>query len=289
MLSSLALALLALGIAGPLGAMELEPATLQAWDAYVRIADAHMQARLGGQRPFLWSDEAAGRRSLLRRGEILVAPVSGRGTQTVPSGLIHDWIGAVFIPHATVDEFLTVVNDYDRYREFYRPTVVDSKLLACTSQDHRYSMVLQRRVLFVNAAVEGQYQARDFAVDAARGYSITATTRMQEIVDYGQNGQHLLPPGHGDGFIWRLHSIVRYAERDGGLYLEVEAIALTRDIPAAFRWVVKPVVNRLSIDSLTTSLRETRDAVEARAGQPDRLVSCAGGSRNSALAAKPRL
>ena len=248
-----------------------------------------MQARLDGHRPFLWVDEVADRGSHLRRGEILVAPVSGRGTQTVPNGLIHDWIGAVFIPHTTVEGFLAVVNDYDRYNEFYRPAVADSKLLACTDQDHRYSMVLQRRVLFVNAAVEGQYQAHDFAVDARRGYSITATTRMQEIEDYGHTGQHLLPPGHGDGFIWRLHSIVRYQERDGGLYLEVEAIALTRDIPASLRWVVKPVVNRLSIDSLTTTLRETRDAVHSLARPPDRLVSCAGGSRNSAQAAKPKL
>jgi hypothetical protein len=288
-LSFRALAVLALGIAGPVSAMELESGTLQAWNNYIRIADSHMQARLDGQRPFLWADEVADRRFRLQRGEILVAPVSGRGTQAAPNGLIHDWVGAVFIPHATVETFLAVANDYNSYKEIYKPAVADSKLLACTDQDRRYSLVLQRRVLFVNAAVEGQYQVRNFAVDDRRGYSITATTRMQEIEDYGRSDARRLPPGHGDGFIWRLHSIVRYAERDGGLYLEVEAIALTRDIPASLRWVVKPVVNHLSIDSLTASLRETRDAVHSLGGHPGSLVSCAGGSRNSAQAAKPKL
>jgi len=265
-------------------AIELQPSTLQAWNDYVRTADSRMRERVDGPRPFLWADEAGDRRSRLRQGEILVVPVSGRGTHIVPNGLIHDWVGAIFIPNASVERFLAVAHDYDRYKDYYRPLVADSKVLACTDQDRSYSMVWQRRVLFVNAAIEGEYQAHDFAVDGQRGYSITTTTRMQEIEGYGHSDARLVPPGQGDGFIWRLHSIVRYEERDGGLYLEMEAIALTRDIPASLRWMVKPVVNRLSMDSLLTSLRETRDAVNRAAGLAGRLVSCAGVSRNSGKA-----
>lgn len=268
---SLAVAILA-GAPGLSSAVELQSGTMQAWDNYVRSADAAMRARASGQRPFLWADEAGDRRARLRRGEILVAPVSARGTYGVPDGLIHDWIGAVFIPNATVEGLVAVAHDYGRYKEFYKPAVVDSKLLACTGKDRRYSMTWQRKVLFVNAAIEGQYQVHDFVVDERRGYSITATTRMQEIEDYGQSDQHLLPPGQGSGFIWQLHSIVRYEERDGGVYLEMEAMALTRDIPASLRWVVKSVVNHLSMDSLMTSLRETRDAVGSLGGGPQRLA-----------------
>jgi hypothetical protein len=279
-----ALAILAAGAPILLIANELQPSTLQAWEGYIRTADAGMQARLNGRRPFLWADEVADRAARLRRGEILVVPVSGRGTQNAPNGLIHDWIGAIFIPNATVEGFLAVVHDYDRYKEFYKPVVAASKTLACTEKDHRYSMVWQRQVLFVNAAIEGQYEAHDFAVDERRGYSVTATTRMQEIEDYGHSGERRLPPDQGDGFMWRLHSIVRYEQRDGGLYLEMEAIALTRDIPFSLRWVVKPMVNHLSIDSLMASLRETREAVNSQAGRQVRLVSYASGSRGSAKA-----
>ena len=76
-------------------------------------------------------------------------------------------------------------------------------------------MTWQRRVLFVNAASEGQFQAHDFEVDARRGYNVEDTKQMQEIEGYGHSGEHLLPPGQGNGFIWRLHSIARSEELDG--------------------------------------------------------------------------
>jgi hypothetical protein len=253
--------LLAAGVPGLLNAIELRSNTLKAWEDYVRTADSGMQARLDGHHPFLWADEAPDRNSRLRGGEILVAPVNQRGIQSVADGLIHDWIGAAFIPNATIGSLLTVTHDYDRYKEIYKPVVAESQSLACSDTDQTFSMVWRRRVLFINAAMAGQYQSHDYAVDARHGYTIVSTTRMQEIEDAGQSGEHLLPPGQGSGFIWRMHSIVRYEERDGGVYLELRAIALTRDIPFSLRWLVSPVVNRLSIGSLTTSLSQTRDAV----------------------------
>jgi hypothetical protein len=85
-----ALAMLAVGLPRLSIAIELQPSTLQAWNDYVRTADSRMRERVDGPRPFLWADEAGDRRSRLRQGEILVVPVSGRGTHIVPNGLIHD-------------------------------------------------------------------------------------------------------------------------------------------------------------------------------------------------------
>jgi hypothetical protein len=282
----LGLALLAMGIPGALAAMELQRSTLNAWDAYIQNADGRMQARLDGQRPFLWVEEGTGRsgdlRARLRRGEVIVAPLVGRGTESVPNGLIHDWIGAVFIPNATLEGLFAVVHDYDRYKQIYKPVVADSKVLACTDVDQRFSMIWQHKILFIDAAMDAQYQAHDF-VDGRRGYNIATTTRVQEIQSYGQSGERLLPPDEGNGFIWRIHSIARYEERDGGVYLELEAIALTRDIPASLGWLVKPVVNHLSISSLTTTLGQTRDAVRSVAARPERIASCVDRGRNAGI------
>jgi hypothetical protein len=269
------LTLLVAGYPGLSSAIGLQPDTMKAWDDYIRNADSRMQSRLDGHQPFLWTDEAPDRGARLQRGEILVSPVAGRGTRSVAGGLIHDWLGAAFIPNATIEGLLAVVHDYGRYKEFYRPVVAESKVLACTEADQRFFMVWQHRVLFVNAAIEGQYQARDFAIDARRGYNIAGTTQVQEIESYGKDGEYLLPPGQGNGFIWKLHSIARYEERDGGVYLELEAFALTRDIPLSLRWLVSPVVNHLSMNSLTTSLRQTRDAVVSLPQSPERIASCA--------------
>jgi hypothetical protein len=247
----------------PLSIIELQVETLKAWEEYIRDADLRMQAGLDAQKSFLWTDESPDRIRRVRSGETAVAPVVGHGTRNVPNGLIHDWIGGVFIPRATIESLLAVTHDYNRYKDFYKPVVADSKLLDCTATDQKFSMVWQRKVLFVNAAIEGEYHAHDVRVDARRGYNVTDASQVREIENYGRAGERLLPPGMGNGFIWRLHSIARYQERDGGVYLELEAIALTRDIPASLRWLVTPVVNHLSMNSLTTTLRQTRDAVNS--------------------------
>jgi hypothetical protein len=103
-------------------------------------------------------------------------------------------------------------------------------------------------VLFVNAAMRGRYCAHDVVLDSQRGYSIVDTTTLQQIKNYGLPSEHLLPPDTGSGFIWRIYSIARYEQRDGGVYLEIEGIALNRDIPTSLRWLVNPVVNHLSVN-----------------------------------------
>ena len=268
------LVLLTVGLPG-VRAIQLQPPTLKAWDDYIRSADSKMQARLDGRQAFLWTDETPGRNLVLQRGKTLVAPASGNGIISVPGGLIHHWIGAVFIPRASVTSLRAVFRDYDRYKDYYKPVVADSKRLPCTGADERFSMTWAHRVLFVNAAIEAQYQAGDFAIDARRGYNIATTVQVREIEAYGQRDQRLLPPGQGNGFIWRMQGIARFEERDGGVYLELEAIALTRDIPGSLRWLVSPVVNHLSIDSLTTTLRQTRDAVRALPTNPEILAAAA--------------
>ena len=52
---------------------------------------------------------------------------------------------------------------------------------------------------------------------------------------------------------------------DGGVLIENESIALSRDIPASIRWLLNPIVNHLPRNSISTALRQTRDAVSAAA------------------------
>ncbi len=95
-------------------AADLRPGTLTAWNAYVKQADAHMQERAAGRQTFLWMDESPDRAARVRRGEVVLAPVVNHGTEGVSHGLVHDWIGAVFIPGATVDSLWSVVPMIDR-------------------------------------------------------------------------------------------------------------------------------------------------------------------------------
>jgi hypothetical protein len=52
------------------------------------------------------------------------------------------------------------------------------------------------------------------------------------------------------------------------VYVELEAIALSRDIPAAFRLFVTPIVRPVSRDSLATSLHQTKVAIDDSMAHP---------------------
>jgi hypothetical protein len=261
-------------IPGLLGAADLQADTLKAWDEYIQKADIRMAARLNSTQPFLWTDESDKRRRDVRRGEIAVVPVNDRGATSVPSGLIHDWIGAAFIPNSSIERVVGVLHQYDRFKDFYKPVVADSHFIGCNQKNPEFSMTFHRHVLFVNAAIEGRCQAQHHTVNARRGYSIADMKQLREIEEYGHPGEHALPVDTGHGFMWRLHDITRYEERDGGVYLEVEAIALTRDIPSSLRWLVAPIVKHLSADSLEIMLRQTRDAVSLAPPAVESVAIC---------------
>jgi hypothetical protein len=263
----------------PASASDLKPETITVWNEYVRSADSRMKDRLEGKTSFLWTDESADRRRRVSRGETPVSPAVSHGTQTVPNGLIHHWIGSVFISGAAIDSLSAVLQNYSAYKDVYKPVVVDSKRLSCTSTEARFRMLWQTKVLFITAAIEGEYQAHHVRVDSRRGYDISESIQVHEVENYGHAGQRLLPDGTGSGYIWRLHSIARYEQRDGGVDLELEAIALTRDIPASVRWLVNPIVNHLSVNSLITTLQQTRDAVNALPSNTDTSSICSEPNR----------
>lgn len=81
------------------------------------------------------------------------------------------------------------------------------------------------RVLFVTAGMDSQFAAQ---VDAKRWYIVADATRVREVENFGWPNERVLRPDRGKGYAWRLHTITRYEERNGGVYVEMEAIALSR-------------------------------------------------------------
>ena len=242
-------------------AASLEPATVAAWDEYVRLATLSNGQRASSESGFLWVDEVPGRSARVREGEIAVAPTGRHSPTRVPDGLIHDWMGAVFIPGANQEDVLRALRDYSRYKDWFQPAVADSKLIESNGKKDRFSMVLVNKSFFKDSALDMEYESCFTRLDERRGYSISRSTRVQEVKENGPNGKYLLPEGEGSGMVWRLMTITRYLERDGGVYIELQAIGLSRDIPASLRWMVEPIVKHVLRASLTTSLRQTANAV----------------------------
>jgi hypothetical protein len=268
---------------------ELREDTLRNWDKYVQANNLQIASR--PQERFLWVDEAPDRVQHVRAGEILVSAIGNQNPKPVPYGLIHDWIGAGFIPDASLENAISAVRDYGAYKEFYKPTVVDSKSLGTDGACDKYSMRVVNKEAVAETALDMDYVTCYFQIDERRWYSITHTTRVQEIRHYGKSSEQILPPNQGSGYIWRLYSVARFEERDGGVYVEVEAIVLSRDIPGAVRWIVNPIVRRVSRNSMLISLRQTQEAVrstEAAKGKA-KLPTAADGRSEATIASGVRV
>jgi hypothetical protein len=247
-------------------AANLKAETVAAWDEYIQSVNVTLQDRVRPGGSFLWTYDEPERIAKVHRGEIVVAPAPGPSPRKVPGGLIHHWIAAAFLPDVKLDDILEITEDYDRYKEFYRPSVIASKTVARGDSKDNFSMQVMNKGFFLKTMLDADYQSSNMRLTDRRFYSVSRSTRVQEIEDYGQPSQHRMPEGQGGGYIWKLFSIGRLAQRDGGVYIELEAIALSRDIPAALRFVVDPIVRSVSRNALLTSLAQTEEAVCGRSG-----------------------
>jgi hypothetical protein len=86
--------------------------------------------------------------------------------------------------------------------------------------------------------------------------------------DPGEPDELEMPPGHDHGFLWRLDSYWRFQERDGGVYVECEAISLSRSVPPGLGWFVNPIIRNLLRQSLTQTLGCLRAAIVSTNGRP---------------------
>jgi len=243
--------------------VQLKPRTLQAFETYIRDAEAAIEPALRGARPFLWSDGSSERMQQISRGAIVAEFWSGQGPIELPNGLIHDWVGAVFIPHATVEETLARVQDYDNHKKFYKPEVLDSKLISHQGNDFQiYLRLLKKKIITV--VLDTDHDVHYSSVDRTRWFCRSYTTRIAEVEDPGTAREKVLPPDSGYGFLWRLYSYWHFQEKDGGVYVECRAVSLTRDIPLGLGWIIEPIIRKLPHESLINTLKATREAVSDR-------------------------
>lgn len=241
------------------GAVDLKPETVQAFDRYIRDTESRLDQRPLPGATFLWADEDPQRQVQVRQGQVAIGNRNSKDTVPVPGGLIHDWIGAVFIPGAGLEKVLALVQAYDRNQDNYKPEVLASRLVSRNGNDFKvYLRLMKKKVITV--ILDTDYDVRYFPMSGGRSRSRAYSTRIAEVEDAGKPEERLLPPGHDDGFLWRLYTYWRFEERDGGVYVECEAISLTRGIPAGLGWLVQPIITTLPRESLANTLRETRAA-----------------------------
>ena len=259
----------------------LRPQTLAAWDEHVGTANVRLEHDVREKNSFLLIDHDPGLRARLRGGAIVISPVGNNGHTAVPHGIITDWVGDVFVPNATIGDVVAQLNDYDRYRQFFNPTRGGRSPAQSRGSRIQLFHGFAPKGSFCDACPGRRlFESQTTKVDDDRWYTVSRTTRLQDVENYGEPSQRKLPPDQGHGYIWRIYNITRFEERDGGVYVEIEAMVLSRDVPAGLRWLIDPVVRQLPRNSLAATLQQTRDAVTAPNGVPGMLAQ-SGSSEGS--------
>src|SRR5207302_1074817 len=169
----LAAALLILAASLKSKGAELSPATLKAWDAYVQAQNARV-AEYSTATPFLWSDQSPERLRHLHQGETVIAPF-GENPHKVPQGLIHHWIGAVFLPGARLDDVLSVVRDYGKYKDIYAPNVIESRVFRQTDTEDTFSLRMLNKAVVAKFALDTEFQNTFRRLDQNKWYNVSYT------------------------------------------------------------------------------------------------------------------
>ncbi len=240
-------------------AAQPSPAAAAAFNSYVDRVEARLNAQRRSADGFLGSVDPA----RLRRGELIVDQLtSGAGTE-LPGALLHDWRGAAFIPGGKAAEFERLMKDFNAYPRVYAPQVLSARVLSHDGDYFQVTMrVRQKHVLTV--VMDTAYDATFGRLDDARGYSISRSTKISEIDAPGTAHERALTPGEEHGFLWRMNTYWNYEERDGGLYIEIESVSLSRSVPTGLGWAVGPFIESVPRDSLEFTLQATRDALLKR-------------------------
>ena len=237
--------------------VQLAPHTLAAFDNYIRESEFAMEPSLTGDQPFLWSDLKTELSQRIREGRAVAELWSSPGPLHIADGLIHDWIGATFIPDATVNATLAMVQDYDHHQNIYKPEVIDSRLLTREGNDfHIHLRLLKKKVITV--VLDTFHDVHYSQLSPARWTLRSFTSRIQEVEHAGTKKETVMPPDTGHGFLWRLNTYWKFEERDHGTWLECRATSLTRDIPKGLAWIIDPIIRKLPRESLIHTLEATR-------------------------------
>ena len=248
-------------------AIELKKKTIDAFDTYDRLTRDRIENESKGP-GFLYIDQLpdAERKSLKERmksGEVVIDRMKtlDHGKEIdVPDGMIHHWRAIVFVPGSTLAKAIALVQDYDNHSKVYAPDVERSKLLSRKDDDfHIYYRLRRHKVITV--VMDTEYDVHYHPLGPKRMASESISTSIREVANPGRADEKAKPVGVDNGFMWRLNSYWHMEEKDGGVYIQCEAVSLSRNIPTGLAWMIKPFVESVPRESLMFTLGRTREAL----------------------------
>ena len=239
---------------------EPTPAAVSAFDDYVHSVESRLAKQHQSPNGFLAPPLTPQDEQRLRKGELIIEPITPLTGLPLPGALLHDWRGTAFAAGAKAADFERLMRNINAYPQYFSPQVLQAKVITQRG-DHLQALMRVRQKHVLTVVLDTTYDITFGRLDAQRGYSISRSTKISEIESPGSKNEHALGPSEENGFLWRLNSYWTYEERDGGLYLQIESVSLTRSVPNGLNWIIQPFIEKIPRESLEFTLRSTCDAL----------------------------
>ena len=249
---------LLLWLAATPGVAEPSAAATAGFNTYINGVEARLVQQHRAPASFVAASQQNEPR--LRRGELIVERLTPAAGPTLPGAMLHHWRGTAFAPGATAADFERLMRNFNAYPRYYAPQVVQAKVLGA-DHDRMWARMRVRQRHVITVVMDTSYEIAFGRLDARHGFSASRSTRIDEIDAPGTAAEHALNPGQEHGFLWRLNTYWSYEERDGGLYMQIESVSLSRSIPTGLGWAVGPFVESVPRESLEFTLRSTCNAL----------------------------
>lgn len=254
----------------PAEGSELKAATLAAFDRYIRATEARMEDDLR-EGHFFFVDRLPDNHRRAIGAQLLQGMVEIQRLQTleegrtipIHSGMIHHWVGLIFVPNATLPQVRAVLEDYDEHEKFYKPEIRRSKLLERNGNESKTYLQLYKKSL-ITVVLNANFDITDTQFTSTRAASKSYSTRIAEVANLGKPDEHELPVGMDHGYMWRLYTYWRIEEKGSGVYLQVEVVALTRKFPLLLGWLINPLIENIPRSTISSLLINTRRAIVER-------------------------
>jgi hypothetical protein len=239
--------------------VKLKPETIRAFDAYQEALLKEFLSDIESKNyPKLILNNRVARVSA-RNGEILIN--KGSNTPDISGGIIHDWIGGMFIPDVKVKDVTAVLIDYNKHQDYY-PEVVRSRVISQQENKIRgYHRLKKEKVLTV--ILDTEHEITVYPEEDEHQYLLSFSKRIQEVKNPDTASEKLLPVGEDSGFLWRLNAAWTLEQEEDGVMVECATSSLSRDIPWGLGWMIRPFVESTPREALEGTLQATRMAVKA--------------------------
>ena len=249
----------------PASRAQLQPAANSKFDSYIGGVELRLVRQHQSPSGFLAALDTSGNiRNRLRGGELIVEKLTPADGLELPGAMLHHWRGTAFVAGARAEDAERLMKDFNSYPQYFAPQVVQAHLLRERDEDgvdHVFASMRVRQKHVLTVVMDTAYDVTFSRLDPRHGYSLSRSTRISEIEAPGSSKERALSASEEHGFLWRLNTYWSWEERDGGLYMQVETVSLTRSIPSGLGWAIGPFVESVPRESLEFTLCSVRNVL----------------------------